>query len=290
MALPGWGSLTSVVSIHSSLEGWALVFFALLVVFDVWAHLDKKHELILERVGLICFGDAILAEILAYPYSRRNEFLSNEAARDAERRIALLNKEAGDARKDAGTAIEDAAKANERAGKAVERAARADERASENDKQAAVLRDRATKAELQLAKIRTPRQLAADEAMVTKLKSLRGTPFQLGVFEDTDSVFLAASLMGALLPCGWSYVEPPPNLLNFVVVPLGDGWRANKILGSGVSVRWFPGQYPAVKVLDELFSSYDIRLIGLGSGMLDEVVPVSEQCPMQINIGQKDVR
>ena len=57
--LPDWNSLDSVRRAHSDLEATALVFFALLVVFDVLAHLsseDKKRETILEKIALCCFS------------------------------------------------------------------------------------------------------------------------------------------------------------------------------------------------------------------------------------------
>jgi hypothetical protein len=88
MALPGWESPSSVVTIHATLEASALIFFAALVVFDVSAHLNKRQELVLERLGLVCFGIAVLAEILAYPYSRRNDFLSEEITKQISARLA----------------------------------------------------------------------------------------------------------------------------------------------------------------------------------------------------------
>ncbi len=63
MALPGWYSLPSVVDIHATLEGIAVAFFVALVVFDVLAHLNKKRELLLERIALVCFAIAVLAEV-----------------------------------------------------------------------------------------------------------------------------------------------------------------------------------------------------------------------------------
>jgi hypothetical protein len=82
--LPDWNSLDSVRRAHSGLEGAALVFFALLVVFDVLAHLseeNKERERLLERIGLCCFAVAVLAEIVAYPYSQRNDALSDQKIR-----------------------------------------------------------------------------------------------------------------------------------------------------------------------------------------------------------------
>lgn len=102
MALPGSSSLSLVVEIHATLEGVAIAFFVALVVFDVLAHLNKKRETVFERIALVCFAVAVLAEVCAYPYSRRIDTLSSEAN-------AVLNKEAGDARKEAGTAMEHSA-------------------------------------------------------------------------------------------------------------------------------------------------------------------------------------
>jgi hypothetical protein len=79
MILPDWNSLDSVRRTHSDLEGAALVFFALLVLFDVLAHLsdgNKNREKLFERIGLCCFAVAVLAEIAAYPYGQRNDALS----------------------------------------------------------------------------------------------------------------------------------------------------------------------------------------------------------------------
>src|SRR5579863_111116 len=39
-----WSSLESVRRVHSFFEGWALVFFALLVLFDVLAHLSEDNH------------------------------------------------------------------------------------------------------------------------------------------------------------------------------------------------------------------------------------------------------
>jgi uncharacterized membrane protein len=74
-----WNTLDSVRAVHSFLEASALAFFALLVLFDVLAHVYDEHPKMakgFERAGLWFFGVAVLAEILAYPYSRRNDELS----------------------------------------------------------------------------------------------------------------------------------------------------------------------------------------------------------------------
>ena len=76
MTLPGWDSLEIVKNVHSIFEIGALGLFACLVVFDVLAHLPTKKESLFKILSLVSFGLAILSEICAYPYSRRNDELS----------------------------------------------------------------------------------------------------------------------------------------------------------------------------------------------------------------------
>jgi len=89
-----WNSIDSVRSVHSALEGWAIIFFALLVLFDVLAHLSedehKKRAKKFERIGLYCFGVAVLTELIAYPYSRRNDELSGTEIRE----LSAISKQA----------------------------------------------------------------------------------------------------------------------------------------------------------------------------------------------------
>lgn len=88
-----WNTLDSVRGVHSFLEGWALVFFGLLVLFDVLAHFaeeNKTRARSLERTGLVCFAVAVLSEALAYPYSRRNDALSSIQDTEQKSKIATL--------------------------------------------------------------------------------------------------------------------------------------------------------------------------------------------------------
>jgi hypothetical protein len=90
MALPGWSSPSLVREIHDFFERGALLFFAALVVFDVLAHFMTKLERVFEKIGLICFATAVIAEICAYPYSRRNDELSADALASSQREIATI--------------------------------------------------------------------------------------------------------------------------------------------------------------------------------------------------------
>jgi hypothetical protein len=96
-SFPFWDSLDSVRRIHSDLEGFALVFFALLVVSETLVHLseDKKREKLFDTLGIIFFAVAVLAEISAYPYGKRDDTLSGQVidsldAKASERNRAML--------------------------------------------------------------------------------------------------------------------------------------------------------------------------------------------------------
>src|ERR1700683_4160111 len=103
--LPNWNSLESVRNAHTFLEGGALLFFAVLVVFDVLAHLydeeNRDRARLFAGIGLCCFGVAILAEIVAYPYSRRNDLLSDQQNAVQRDRIAILENSTQKLRTDA---------------------------------------------------------------------------------------------------------------------------------------------------------------------------------------------
>jgi len=113
ICFPDWNSLDSVRRAHSRLEGLALVSFALLVLFDVSAHLSegKNRARLLEKIGLCFFALAVLAEIAAYPYGERNDTLS-------EKIIGSLDAKAREASTNASSALTKAEAADAMAGKA----------------------------------------------------------------------------------------------------------------------------------------------------------------------------
>ena len=138
--IPDWNSLDSVRRAHSDLEAAALVFFALLVLFDILAHLstDDKKKTLLEKIGLCCFAIAVLAEVVAYPYGQRNDTLSGQiiGSLDSETREALIESatalaQSKEAETKSGDAIDKAGKAQESLGNAENEANRA-QRASSN--------------------------------------------------------------------------------------------------------------------------------------------------------------
>jgi hypothetical protein len=95
----GWSSLETVQSVHAWLEGGALLFFAALVIFEALAYLKTENEKRFEKIGLACLAVAIFLEVVAYPYSRRNDELAtvriaelNARASANEKEIARLRK------------------------------------------------------------------------------------------------------------------------------------------------------------------------------------------------------
>jgi hypothetical protein len=109
LLMPDWDSLDSVRKAHSSLELWSIWLFAGLVVFDVVAHLiEDRHRSIakwIERVGLLCFAFAVVAELAAYKYGQRNDALSEQV-------IFSLDAKAKNALVDASSALTKAGEAN----------------------------------------------------------------------------------------------------------------------------------------------------------------------------------
>jgi hypothetical protein len=129
--LPDWNSLESVRRAHSDLEAAALVFFALLVVSEALAHLsdDKKTERRFDRISVVFFAIAVLAEIAAYPYGQRNDTLSAET-------IGSLSEKAKEALTDSGTALTNSGIALTRSGEAATKADVANDAAGKAQKKA----------------------------------------------------------------------------------------------------------------------------------------------------------
>jgi hypothetical protein len=179
MLIPDWNSLDSVRAAHSDLEVAALAFFALLVLFDVLAHLSKHEarKMILEKIALGFFAVAVLAEIVAYPYGHRNDKLSGDiivslsdkaktALADSE--MALTN--SGTALTKSGEAIAKAEAATDSAGSAQRVASAAKTSAVEAQAKIALVSKQAvdTDAEMKLAlsmlsarKVRDPKRMKA---------------------------------------------------------------------------------------------------------------------------------
>jgi len=181
--LPDWNSLDSVRRAHSDLEAVALVFFALLVVFDLLAHLsseNKTKETLLEKIALICFAVAVLAEIAAYPYGQRNDTLSEKVigSLDAKAKRALEN--ASTALDKSGTALSNSKEAGIKSTDAIDTAGRAQKEADSFEKDIVSAKTLAAEAESHLADALQRAANAERELSELKAKSAprRLTPAQ----------------------------------------------------------------------------------------------------------------
>jgi hypothetical protein len=234
--IPDWNSLDSVRRAHSDLEAAALVFFALLVLFDILAHLstDNKKKTLLEKISLCCFAIAVLAEVVAYPYGQRNDTLSGQiiGSLDADAREALMTSgtalaQSREAETKSADAIDKAGKAQESLGKAEGEANRAQAASSKalsiaNDakqvsrearqeadsfeKDIASAKEAATKAEAKVA----DRKLTDEQvrSIAAKLSGFVGQAYTVTAYWDSkESLGLANRIHSALLLAKWAYSD-----------------------------------------------------------------------------------
>jgi hypothetical protein len=124
---PDWNSLDSVRHVHTDLEGAALVFFALLVVCEALAHLsdDKKTERLFDKIGIVFFAIAVLAEIAAYPYGQRNDTLSERMIGSLDAKARGADSNASKALTKSETALGHASEAETKSGEAIGKAGKA---------------------------------------------------------------------------------------------------------------------------------------------------------------------
>jgi hypothetical protein len=190
-------------------------FFAALVLFEVAAHLatDHNRENTLDKIGLVCFAIAVIAEICAYPYSRRNDEFSGLE-------IASLNIDASAARLETETLKLQIARANERADEAeatvaaanaasheaVARVVTAEARIAEANARAAEA-NRVAEGE-RLARIKIEEKIAnrhltveQQRTLAAKLKRFAGQRLNMFAFaNDNEIIGIANDILGALNP------------------------------------------------------------------------------------------
>jgi hypothetical protein len=98
MLLPNWNSLDSVRYAHSVLELLALIFFALAVIFEIWAHFckDDRGKTLLAKIGLFFFTLMVIFEIFAYPYGQRIDTLSQQVISGLTGQLTTVKKNVDD--------------------------------------------------------------------------------------------------------------------------------------------------------------------------------------------------
>lgn len=243
--IPDWNSLDSVRHVHSELEGVALLFFALLVVFDVLSHLSKDDDRKrgLEKMALCFFAVAVLSEIVAYPYGQRNDTLSERIIGSLDLKAQRAADNASKAVTDSSTALSQAKDAADEANRAKGAATRATIKAGEagnlarrvND-EAVVLTKRTEELQAQgvslqklinsgkedLAVLKMPRTIENTSEWISSLRLYEGTEYTFSeVFPDAESIRLLMFIDQLLQEAGWKRVPlPAPNNMSF---PIGIG-------------------------------------------------------------------
>lgn len=196
--IPDWNSLESVRHTHSVLEFGALVFFALLVIFDALAHLSEsqKRERILEKIGLCFFAIAVLAEIAAYPYGQRNDTLSEALIGSLDAKARQASADAAKAIADSGKAVTDSGTALSQAEDALSKSGVAVEAMNEAQQLKGKLADR-TLSDSQLKRI------------AGKLAKYVGQEYGVTAYWDSpESMGIANRIHFALQAARWKYVPP----------------------------------------------------------------------------------
>jgi hypothetical protein len=238
--LPDWNSLESVRRAHSHLEAASLVFFALLVVFEVLAHLaeDEAKERTLNKIGIIFFAVAVLAEFAAYQYGQRNDELAQQAIGSLDAEVKEAEGNASKAVSGSRAALGQATDALTKAGRAANALGKAESEAKgaqtassnaltlatgarkeadsfENDiksaKQQATAAEQhladalreAAQAQAELDRIKSPRSIMNRDKLTTDLRPFSGTLYVLNVFLDQESTEFIKAVAGALDAAGW---------------------------------------------------------------------------------------
>jgi hypothetical protein len=298
--IPDWNSLDSVRRAHSDLEAAALVFFALLVFFDILAHLstDDKKKRLLEKIGLYCFAIAVLAEVVAYPYGERNDKLSanmigllgekaGQADKDATQAITdsgIAEKQSAQATTDAGRAIKDSAAAVKESVKADNTASSALRNSGETQNKVAAtesqLKDQSSRLEQQrvkftaLAEALAPRELwiiryKDKTSSIDKLKTLSGTKIFVESIPDFEAELAAVQIASALGEAGLHAILRRPSRPDLIQT----GVTVERYIpASGDTAEWFFGWIGRVQTVQAflLQNKWDA-----GIGTTDEVEPNS---------------
>jgi hypothetical protein len=231
---------------------WGLLVFGLILTIGALGEYKRLPGLALrffshttfELMVAVGIAGEFLADGGVFLFSRHLQAISdgefaglNREAADARREAASANKESGKARKDAGDAIErastnekeaaslrkqaaalmvDVANANAMAEDARSMAKGFQSQIAGFDAQAKIAIADAAKANLELAKLKTPRSLSRQqlEAIRSTAALFKGTPYDLWVNLDSDSTNIMNLLDETLRSAGWVFT-PPTIPINF---------------------------------------------------------------------------
>ncbi len=241
--LPDWNSLESVRRAHTDFEGAALVFFALLVAAEALAHLteNKSRERLFDKIGICFFAIAVLAEIAAFPYGQRNDSLSEQLIGSLDAKARQASSDASQALTISGTALSQAKDALSKTGAAegamksaeneaksarnaassaltLAQGARTEADSFEKDivsarQQAADAESHFAQAEAELNKIRSPRSIVDEPALIAELTPFQDTEYTFSVFQDEEAIQFTKKIDRVLGAAGWRRKPTTARLL-----------------------------------------------------------------------------
>ena len=126
MTWPGWDSLDSVKRIASVVQVTTLIFWGLLVLFEIVAYSWEKAKHVFNVLALIAFALAVMGEGIQYKFDGRKETLHDAhdtaLTKDFNKRLQVAHDEAENARTDAQRSADNASRAQQQAAAAEQEA------------------------------------------------------------------------------------------------------------------------------------------------------------------------
>jgi hypothetical protein len=201
MTLPGWESLESVKIIDSMIQTITLIFWSLLVAFEIIAVAWKKRATFFTILALSAFALAVAGEIVHYKYDIREGVLYD--AREAALR-ATYDGQLAKVRDDA-----------QRSASSADKAQQNTEAAKREASIAHVLEQQANEQIEEVRKRNAPRVLTQEQKKKFVGIMRAGKPHDIIVWHapDLESQTYADEISDALREAGWTLTLPPFRIL-----------------------------------------------------------------------------
>ncbi len=254
------------------------------------------------------FDETLIAD------AQRQTGLASERAARAFERAAKTEREASQENDRAANAEKQAQQENARAAKALEAAEMARKEAegfqlqiAQANERAASAEQRANEAELELARINTPRSLTNEPTLIAALLPFKGTEYTLNVFMDDESIQFTKVVARSLEAAGWVRKQPTGMDIGIPTVEIafdqGGTEHVPACLATGISLHAYtkessetlnsrPVQFlpKTIQAALALNSAIALRISpsderNVASGILDP--KPAEGIPMTICVGKK---
>jgi hypothetical protein len=179
--------------------GWLLIVVGVVGEFVADSFVSKADGIVQ------IFDETLIAD------AQRKTGLASARAASAFERAAQTEREASQENERAAKAEQQAQQENERAAKALDAAETARKEAegfqlqiAQANEHAANAEERTKEAELELARIQTPRSLIRVPELTSALESFKGTEYVfVSVFQDEESIYLLRAIDDVLQKAGW---------------------------------------------------------------------------------------